>query len=110
MPVAVYPLTGASPEAVRTWWKGDLQHALHNGAAATAFSPLARQVQVVPAPGGGQLLVVHFGSHTDTAQGGKDLHRFWGEHGVGQLGAPVVVSDENWAANPDAVMVWKQHG
>jgi hypothetical protein len=109
MPVAVYPLTGASAEAVNTWWERDLKHALHNGAAATAFSPLAKRVQVVPTPGGDHVVAVHFPEGSDTAKGGKDLRRFWDQHGVGTLGAPVVVPDKSWSFDPDAVMVWGQH-
>jgi hypothetical protein len=105
MPVAVYPLTGTSPEAVRTWSNGELRRAMNNGARSVAASTRATKVEVSGA-NGDQVVAAHFPRQSDATQGDRALRRFWEEFGVGALGSPEVVPDEQWGVRPDAVMVW----
>jgi hypothetical protein len=106
MPVAVYPLTGTSLEAVQTWASGDLRHALDNGARPAANAVRATKVEVAT-EGSGPVVAAHFAAQGDVAKGDPLLGQFWQEYGVGTLGTRrAVVPDEQWGVRPDAVMVW----
>jgi hypothetical protein len=105
--VALYPLAGIQVADVSRWWRDTLPRVLQNGAAGSAFSPLAKLVVVVPLPT--PILMVTFASAADASRGNQDLQRFWQTHGVGQLRSPAVAtvaSPTCYGPDPNAMMVW----